>query len=811
MIKRHVIPTLVGLLTVFCWTGESPTQTAPQDSEATANQATPAASTVIKAEANLVLVDVVAVDKKENYIRDLESREFHLFEDDKEQPITSFSRSSETKPGQSQPRYLVLFFDDSTMTTADQAQARKAAGQFVEKTASADRQMAVVDFSGLFKVTQNFTANTDVLRKAVSGIKISSVQANAPGQTTEIAQMGAPTLVQARSDFGARTMLLAVRSLCKTLRTVPGRKTLILFSGGFPLTADRQPELTATIDAANKANVAIYPIDVRGLQGLTPQMNPDFNRPGGMPGFPGQSPGAQLEGSPFAHESGLLAARLDGLVALPRLEQRPGGGGGGAGGGGAGGGVGGGGFGGAGGGGGARGGGGAGGGTVGGGGSAGGSTGGAAGGSRGTGPGTGPSTGGNPPGGNRGGGGFGNNPMNRNNPYGQPYGNYPQRTIIPPLIDSISTNQQILYALAAGTGGFTIFNTNDFLQGLTKISKELDEYYVLAYVPPSQTHDGSYHRIEVRTDRKGVKLRHRNGYYDVKSQDLLAGKPEGKALEDLAASPQPGEIPVSLKLPYFYNGANVARVNLAMEIPAEQLNFEKEKGKFHSQVHILGIAYKDDGSVAARFSDTVKLDMEKKDLKEYTKGPFTYQNAFNIAPGNYKLKLVLSSGGQKFGKLEGPLIIEPYDGNKFHLSGIALSNQLHPVSQLTSGLQEALLEERTPLVSNGVEVVPSPDNRFKRDEKVGLYVEVYEPLMARPNPPRVGIIYDVIDKKTNKQVYTSNTLLVDSFAAQGNPVIPVGVPMPVDQLQAGDYRLDVRARDSNGNVTPLHTAEFSLN
>jgi len=40
--------------------------------------------------------------------------------------------------------------------------------------------MAVVDFGGSLRIVQNFTANADVLRAAVSGVKSSSVDPNAP-------------------------------------------------------------------------------------------------------------------------------------------------------------------------------------------------------------------------------------------------------------------------------------------------------------------------------------------------------------------------------------------------------------------------------------------------------------------------------------------------------------------------------------------------------------------------------------------------------------------------------------------------------
>jgi VWFA-related protein len=766
------------------------------------------ASEVIRTEANLVLVDVVAMDKKEHYVRDLEAGDFHVFEDDHEQPVTSFTRTSEEQVGQApaQPRYLVLFFDNSTMNPSEQARARQAAAQFVEKSASPDRLMAVVDFGGVVRVTQNFTAEAGALKRAVGDVKFASVQPNEPGQTTQVAQLGAPSALQVRSDFAARSVLLAIRSLAKTLRPVPGRKTMILFSGGFPLTPERQSELTATIDAANKANVAIYPMDVRGLEGLSPLTTPDITNPMQRAPFPGGPPGAALEAPDFPHQPILLAARLEGLLLPQPVAQRPGGGGGGGG----------------------SGGGGSSGGSTGGGGGAGGSggwgTGGTTGGGGSTGSGrTGGSTGsvgGTPSGlpGNVGGTRGTGEPGSRtgfdpNNPFGTGrYGdpNYPQRSIIPPLLDSVSTNQQVLHALAAGTGGFTIFNTNDYLEGLNKIVKELDEYYVLGYVPPNQTHDGSYHKINVKVERKGIRLRFRNGYYDVKSPDLLAGKPEGKILEERAASPEPGEIPVSLNVPHFYIAANVARVNLAMQVPAQQLDFEKEKGKFHSEVNVLGIAYGEDNSVAARFSDTVKLDMEKKELKAFSKGSFTYQNTFNIAPGKYQLKIVLAAGGQKFGKYELPLAIDPYDGNQFRISSVALSNQMQPVSQLTAGMQAALLEERTPLIVRGVEIAPSSNNHFSRQEKVGLYVEVYEPLMQDPNPPRVGILFNLIDAKTSQPVFKSNTILVNAFAEQGNPVIPVGIFVPVDKLAPGEYRLELLARDAAGNVSPQQTASFTL-
>ena len=69
---------------------------------------------------DLVNLGVTVTDKKGNYINDLAQKDFKVWEDDKEQAITSFSGEAGQGPGNNdQKRYLVLFFDNSTMDMTD--------------------------------------------------------------------------------------------------------------------------------------------------------------------------------------------------------------------------------------------------------------------------------------------------------------------------------------------------------------------------------------------------------------------------------------------------------------------------------------------------------------------------------------------------------------------------------------------------------------------------------------------------------------------------------------------------------------------
>jgi VWFA-related protein len=784
----------VALLALAAWPlaarAQAPEAPKPATPPTAGNEQAVATGTVIRTESRIVLVDAVVTDKKGKYVPDLTQQDFKVFEDNKEQAISSFSFGSDPSvQAKGQQHYMILFFDNSSMQMPDQIQARGAAAKFIEKSAGPDRLMAVVDFGGSVIIKQNFTANAKLLQAAVSGVHAPNIATNPQIESASLtaASTGMPSVIKAEADFGARNMLLGIRNLAKDLRAVPGRKMLILFSAGFPLDTERMSELTATIDACNKANVAVYSVDVRGLIAAAP---------GGS---------AQLQ-QPSGKRSAHAAALQDGNRAIrPRLvmtsyslapaldPQKPGGGGGGTGGGG-------------------TGGGGTGGGGTGGGGKGGGTGGGTGGtGSGGTGGGKGGGTGGTGGGGKSGGGGgasgaggtVGNPYANYNNPMNQP------QILIPKMPETGQTNQQVLLALAEGTGGFTIYNTNDLLGGLDRIAQEANQFYVLGYVPQA-TPEGSCHALKVKLNRGGMEVRSRSGYCNTRPVNPLDGKPLEKQMEDRAAGSQPGAIHGTMQAPYFYTAPNIARVNLVMQIPGDSLVFNKDKGKYHAVVNVLGIAYKPDGSTGARFNDVLNLDLEKDQWKEFTKGPYRYQNQFDAAPGNYKLTVVLSSGGDAFGKFETPLQIDPYDGKKFTLGGMVLSTFLQPLTAISTEVDAALLEDRTPLIVKGMQVNPAADYRFKKTDNVVLYSEIYEPLLKSENPPIVGAGYTIFDKSNSKQVFSTGAVSMQDFIQKGNPVVPFGMKLQVKDLPPGNYRLVLQAVDTLQNQAPPRETEFVL-
>jgi hypothetical protein len=605
---------------------------------------------------------------------------------------------------------------------------------------------------------------------------------------------------------------MGIRNLAKNLATVPGRKSLILFTGGFVMSNEDMSELTALINVCNKSNVAVYPIDARGLVA-----------PGGARLFNGAPNGKEMEApqvasvqndaippAGFVSNAAQSATRsffrlasfvkqtASAFTAQPGVAfawAPPAGGGAPP--------------------------------SSGGGGRSPGvgappstsppSSGGKSPGNPGTTtPGRGTPTPGTPakgtptsPGTGRSGGGGGttynpNNPLN-NNPLNQ------SRQILTRFPDSASTNQQFMYALAAGTGGFVIANTNDLLAGLEKIGREQNEYYLLGYRPPDSD-EGTCHTIQVKiVDRGGTQVRSRTGYCNAKPQDLLAGSSVEKGLEAIASGTAEGALHASMLAPYFYTGSNVARVNVAMEIPSEKLKFEKEKGKFNSSVHVLGLVLKADGAVAARFSDTLKLHLEnKKDVETFKEKPLHYESQFDVASGQYTLKVAFTSGGESFGRVETPLVIDPYDAKQFSISGVAFSRSFVKLDEMDSSMDAAMIEDRKVLVSRGIQIIPSGSNQIKKTDKALLYLEVYAPALLSPNYPVVGLQLRIVDSKTGAAMDDTGLMNLATLITPGNSVIPIGMGLPLDKLAPGKYRAEVQARDSQGHKTSLRAAEFDV-
>jgi VWFA-related protein len=306
------------------------------------------------ANSSLVIVDVTVKDKSGKVIEGLKQDDFAIFEDGKQQKVSVFefqklssdpeppptltlsdqlklpdkpttSITAET-PGQIQyhdKRLMVLFLDFSSMGIPEQLRAQEAAQQYLDKQITKDDLVAIMLYTSMINVLTDFTADREVLSNIIQNLPI--------GEMSELAGL-ADTGDDNSEDTGAAFVadetefnifntdqkLAAIEQASRMLSALPEKKALIYFSSGVSKTGiDNQAQLEASINAAVKANLAIYPIDARGLMADPPGGDASKGASRGSGIFNGSVYNSQRSGINNSQETlSTLAADTGGKVFL---------------------------------------------------------------------------------------------------------------------------------------------------------------------------------------------------------------------------------------------------------------------------------------------------------------------------------------------------------------------------------------------------------------------------------------------------------------------------------------------------------------
>ncbi|MEO7190877.1 MAG: VWA domain-containing protein [Vicinamibacterales bacterium] len=294
----------------------APIQSAPQ-------QRSPS----FRSSANLVRVDVIVRDKDGAIVRGLKMTDFAVTEDGKAQQLTSFDfeeiatdqlpplgastsllgqeqlqsaalRSSTAttiaaRPGVGEPapaaepagvtdlpgrRLIVLLFDTSSMQPEEIDRAIKSANQYVDKQMTVADLVAIASVGQSLTILRDFTADRDLLKTTLSAFDVTAgtgFEQPLAAEVADAAEDADPAdLPLDDSEFGIFNndrRLRAMKVLAEALAPIDQKKAILYFSSGISRSGtDNQVELRAVINAANKANTSIYPVDSRGLTAVVP-------------------------------------------------------------------------------------------------------------------------------------------------------------------------------------------------------------------------------------------------------------------------------------------------------------------------------------------------------------------------------------------------------------------------------------------------------------------------------------------------------------------------------------------------------------
>jgi len=352
-------------------------------------------------------------------------------------------------------------------------------------------------------------------------------------------------------------------------------------------------------------------------------------------------------------------------------------------------------------------------------------------------------------------------------------------------------------SLATATGGHGLTRANDGPGALDSLTREQNESYTLVF-SPRVSGEGSCHEIRVTVNRPDVKVLGRNLYCNVvEATTATVVKPRETELDSLAASDDTGNTAASASVPFFYEANGVARVNLALEIPSPALELTDRNGKLHAEMDVLGVAYVPSGNVTARFTHKMKFDFDtRQQFDDFLRRPLHFEHQFEIAPGNYHLRVVFRSAKDRFGAVEAPLAIDSFNAGQLTLSGIALSRDVQAISP--EAAQDEAEAGILPLVFRGNRINVSGSDILSRTGTAEAYFEIYEPLTAGAGAVQLTMRVRLLDAHSKEERWNSGDVDLSALATAGGRAIPVAIKLPVASLPAGSYYGELTVKDSAG-------------
>ena len=202
------------------------------------------------------------------------------------------------------------------------------------------------------------------------------------------------------------------------------------------------------------------------------------------------------------------------------------------------------------------------------------------------------------------------------------------------------------------------------------------------------------------------------------------------------------------------------------------------------------------------FEDVVTVEVPTDFLQQASQGQSVYQKSIPLPPGMYRLNIVAKDIiGGNMNNYEMALNVPRMEEDKLFASSLVLADLIEKVPTKSIGTGQ--------FVIGSSKVRPRMGDGFARDEKMGIYMKLYNfSADEKTGKPSGAIEYEILKNGDNSKVldFSEDVTGVEGSAAQ----MTIEKLLPLKTLEPGQYTLKVKAVDKLKNETVTQSAQFSV-
>ncbi|HEV2349513.1 MAG TPA: GWxTD domain-containing protein [Terriglobia bacterium] len=238
---------------------------------------------------------------------------------------------------------------------------------------------------------------------------------------------------------------------------------------------------------------------------------------------------------------------------------------------------------------------------------------------------------------------------------------------------------------------------------------------------------------------------------------------------------------------------------ITIQVANRDLQFTNKSGVMHAVLDIYGQLSQLSGRFVTSFEDQVVLDVPEDQFQHYSDLKSVYQKALPLRHGQYKISVVVKDDTTgRMGTIDLGIHVPEYDEEKLGNSSLILADLIQPLptNQVGTG----------PFVIGSTKVRPSVNRTFNRDQKMGIYLQVYnlglDPQTHRAN---VNVVYDIT--KDGKTIL--NQPEDASKLANSGQQTTLEKTLNLQPLQPGKYVVQIKVTDNikKQSISPTESFE----
>ena len=234
------------------------------------------------------------------------------------------------------------------------------------------------------------------------------------------------------------------------------------------------------------------------------------------------------------------------------------------------------------------------------------------------------------------------------------------------------------------------------------------------------------------------------------------------------------------------------------------LMFKEETGLHKAVANVFGRITTMTRRVQSTFEETVSIQTTAERMHQEVDRSSVYNKSVPLAPGMYRLELVVKDlVGETMGTYRTALRVPEFDDEALATSSLIIADKIErvPIRSLGTGQ----------FVIGSSKVRPRIDDSFKREEKMGIYMQIYNLGQSEETSrPEGNVTYQIARLDSPDELLLNFTEDVNSIRGASSRQVVIEKLLPLQSLEPGEYRLSLLVQDDIKNESLAPTATFKI-